>query len=113
MEEQEQVVVKTHSMSDLMKRFQERIKTAPIEKVLYPRQQLIKMFVDRLNIERGTGYRKLSPSFIAQKMYQSGLNDDQMLWWFWGYCNEKFEQSQENYFSKRWWFSLDAKNAKK
>lgn len=101
------------STSDLMKMFQERFRNRKPEKILYPRQQIIKMFVDRLNSERGVGFRPLKPSFVAQRMYHSGLNDDQMLWWFWGYCNEKFEQSKPQYFSKRWWFSLDAKNVTK
>jgi hypothetical protein len=67
---------------------------------LYPRQEIIKMFVDRLNNERGEGYKPLGASFIASKMYQAGLKDEVDLWWFWGFCRDA------SHFSKCWWFSL-------
>lgn len=71
-------------------------------KVLYPRQELIKKFVDRLNADRGGKFRPLSPAFIASKMYQSGLKNDFLLNWFYGYCNDAKN------FSKCWWWSLRA-----
>lgn len=77
------------------------------EKVLYPRQELIKKFVDRLNLDRGNGRKKLSPAFIASKMYNAGLKTDFLLNWFYGYLNDSAN------FSAFWWWSLDAKNAKK
>lgn len=74
-------------------------------KVLYPRQELIKKFVDRLNIEReGTKYKKLDPKFVAIKMYQSGLKSDFLLNWFFGYCNDA------KHFSKCWFWSMNHKS---
>ena len=102
------------STADLMRNFQERFKNRTPEKVLYPRQQLIKMFVDRLNKERMKGSRELAPGFIASRMYRSGLKTDADLWWFYGYLSEKFEQTKNsNYFSVRWWWLLDPKNCVK
>lgn len=74
------------------------------EKPLYPRQELIKKFVDRLNASRlEGGYKPLTARFIATKMYQAGLKDDFDLWWFWGWCNDSKN------FSSCWWWSLKAK----
>lgn len=84
-------------ISELLQQIQEQ----PKEKLLYPRQELIKKFVDRLNAERdGIKYKKLSPVFIASKMYNSGLKDDLDLQWFYGYCNDARN------FSKCWWWAL-------
>lgn len=85
------------SISDLLKKYKGNI---PSEKVLYPRQEIIKMFVDRLNSERGSDFKPLSPAFVASKMYTAGLKTNWDLWWFWGYCKEAKN------FSKIWWWSL-------
>lgn len=69
-------------------------------KTLYPRQELIKKFLDRLNETRTGKYRPLLPGFVASKMYRSGLKDDQDLNWFYGYC------SDAQNFSSCWWWSL-------
>lgn len=75
-----------------------------LEKPLYPRQELIKKFVDRLNADRISGkYKPLPASFYATKMYDAGLKTDFLLWWFWGYCNDSKN------FSKTWWGSLKSK----
>jgi hypothetical protein len=84
-------------ISDLLKNFD--IKKA--EKPLYPRQELIKKFVDKLNSDRICGgYKPLPASFYAIKMYDAGLKSDYLLWWFWGYCNDAKS------FSSCWWWSL-------
>ncbi len=78
------------------------------KKVLYPRQELIKKFVDRLNEDRiASKMTPLPPHIYAIKMYQSGLKTDFLLWWFYGYCNDARD------FSKCWWWSLKADNKNK
>lgn len=73
-------------------------------KVLYPRQELMKKFVDRINAERaGTKFHKLSPAYIATRMYQSGLNSDFLLNWFYGYCDD-----YKGGFGKCWFWALKA-----
>lgn len=73
-------------------------------KVLYPRQELMKKFVDRLNAKReGTKYHKLNPAFVASRMYQSGLNTDFLLNWFYGYCDD-----YNGSFAKCWFWALKA-----
>lgn len=70
-------------------------------KVLYPRQELMKRFVDRINADRlANGYKELSARYIVTKMYQCGLKDDFDLNWFFGYCNDAKN------FSSCWWWSL-------
>ncbi len=71
---------------------------------LYPRQELIKQFVDILNRDRiENNMRPLSAAFIASRMYQSGLNTDFLLHWFFGYCKDAKN------FSKCWWWALKHK----
>lgn len=78
---------------------------------LNPRQEIIKKFVDRLNEDRKTAKDKdnkpmklkpLEPSFVASKMYDSQLNTNRALLWFYGYCDEAKN------FSSTWWWSLKA-----
>lgn len=74
-------------------------------KVLYPRQELIKKFVDRINADRAMNeYRPLTPKFIATKMYSAQVNTDFLLNWFYGYCDDAKN------FSKCWWWSLNSKS---
>lgn len=90
------------TIQELLKDFEDR---KPQGKVLYPRQELIKKFVDKLNSDRVIGgYKPLPASFYAIKMYDAGLKSDFLLWWFWGYCSES------KYFSKTWWWMLNPKN---
>lgn len=89
------------SIQELLKDYENR---KPQGKILYPRQELIKKFVDKLNGDRvAGGYKELPASFYAVKMYDAGLKSDFLLWWFWGYCSEAKS------FSKCWWFSLKKK----
>jgi len=95
------------------KSFAELLKDKKVEDLkhktntLNERQELIKKFVDRLNLDRSNGgYKPLSPSFYASKMYDAGLNSNFLLWWFWGYCNDSKN------FSSTWWWSLNPKNCK-
>lgn len=77
------------------------------EKVLYPRQEIIKKFVDAINPPRvAAGYRPYSVAFIASKMYNAGIKTDFGFWYFYGYCKEA-----QN-FSATWHWALDPKNAK-
>ncbi len=70
-------------------------------KPLTQRNEIIKMFVDRLNEgRREAGFKELSASFYAIKMAQSGLKSVWDLEWFYGYCNESKN------FSSTWWWSL-------
>jgi hypothetical protein len=91
---------KASHIGELLKNFQYR-KAEENTKVLYPRQELMKKFVDRLNAERDPlHFKPLSPAFIATKIYDAGLKTDRQLNWFYGYCNEAKQ------FSKCWWWSL-------
>jgi hypothetical protein len=73
-------------------------------KVLYPRQELIKKFVDRINADRAAaGFKPLTARFIATKMYTAGLKDDFDLNWFFGYCNDA------KTFGSCWWWALGKK----
>lgn len=73
-------------------------------KVLYPRQELMKKFVDRINGDRvSSGYKPLTAKFIVTKMYTAGLKDDFDLNWFYGYCNDA------KTFGSCWWWSLGKK----
>ena len=84
-------------ISDILKNF-DMMKTT---KQLYPRQELIKMFVDKLNCDRLLGgFKTLPASFYAIKMYEAGLKSDFLLWWFWGYCKDTKN------FSSTWWWAL-------
>lgn len=94
-------------LSELISQKQKEWDEGKKEKILYPRQELMKKFVDRLNGDRvAGGYKALPASFYVTKMYDAGLKSDFLLWWFWGYCNEAKN------FSKCWWWSLNPKNAK-
>lgn len=85
-------------ISDILSRYKQTTKPT---KVLYPRQEIIKKFVDRLNSSRTeSNLKPLPASVYAIKMYQSGLEDDQDLNWFYGYCNDAKN------FSSCWWWSL-------
>lgn len=78
------------------------------EKVLCPRQEIIKKFVDAINPPRvAAGYKSYSVAYIASKMYNAGLKTDFSLWYFYGYCREAKN------FSSCWHWSLDNKNVKK
>lgn len=76
------------------------------DKILNNRQAIIKKFVDKLNEDRegktfnGRPLKPLSASFVASTMYDSQLNTDRLLLWFFGYCSEAKN------FSSCWWWSL-------
>lgn len=75
----------------------------PQEKPKVQRNELIRLFVDKLNEDRrGAGFKELSPSFYAIKMAQSGMKSVRDLEWFYGYCKEAKN------FSSTWWWSLKA-----
>ena len=95
------------TIQELLKEYEQRKLNNPEEKVLYPRQELIKKFVDKLNSDRvAGGYKPLPASFYAIKMYDAGLKSDFLLWWFWGYLKESKN------FSSTWWWMLNPKNCK-
>ncbi len=87
-----------------MQSFKELLQNYKIDdsKVLYPRQELIKKFVDRLNASRIGKYPPLKAGFVASRMYRAGLKDDMDLNWFYGYCDDAKN------FSSCWWWSLKA-----
>lgn len=93
------------SFAELLAEKQKQLESGKFEKCLYPRQELIKKFVDKLNADRTGKYKPLPASFYAIKMYDAGLKSDHLLWWFWGYCNETKN------FSSCWWWALNPKNA--
>ena len=87
-------------MSDILK----SVDIKRLEKPLNKRQEIIKMFVDKLNSDRVlSGRKELPASFYAMKMYDAGLKTDFLLWWFWGYCKDAKN------FSSCWWWSLKVK----
>lgn len=72
------------SIADLLKNRKE-----PEVKVLYPRQEILKKFIDAINPSRiETGFKPYPPAFIATKMYRKGLRTDHQLHMFYGYCND-------------------------
>lgn len=97
------------NISVILQKLQEGWEKRIPQYILNDRQEILKKFVVRLNKEReGTGYGPLRAAFIASRMYQSGLNTDYLLCWFYGYCAEA--QS----FTRTWWWALrsDEDNAK-
>lgn len=71
------------------------------QKYLYPRQEILKMFVDEINGARlEGGFNELSHSFIVTKMYDAQITSDFLLYWFYGYCKDSKN------FSKCWWWSM-------
>lgn len=86
---------------DILNKYINTNKNLEPEKFLFPRQELIKKFVDRLNLERvKSGRYSLNPGFVASKMYNAGLKKDWELRWFYGYCDEAKN------FSSTWWWAL-------
>lgn len=75
-------------------------------KITNERQEILKMFLDRLNIGRGEGskYPLLAPGRIAKKFKEAGLKTNGELRQFYGSCNDSKN------FSAYFWWSLDKKN---
>lgn len=71
-------------------------------KITNQRQEVMKMFVDRLNADRiSGGYKPLRPAFYAVRMR---FMDIQQLRQFYGYCDEAMS------FSRTWWWATNPKN---
>lgn len=71
-------------------------------KITNQRQEVLKMFVDRLNADRvASGRKALPPAFYATKMSMLSLQDMRE---FYGYCNEAKN------FSATWWWRTNPKN---
>lgn len=87
-------------MEDLALVLQRR--TTVKTKMTNERQEIIKMFADRLNADRGK-LKPLNPAFISMKMNDAGVKDKSDLYQFYGQCKEAKN------FSKYWWWSLKAK----
>ena len=79
-----------------------RYKKKEKSKITNQRQEVVKMFVDRLNIEREkTGFKKIGASYVAVRMSSMDIGQ---LRAFYGYCDE----SQN--FAKTWWWKTNPKN---
>lgn len=72
-------------------------------KITNQRQEVIKMFVDRLNAERTGKYKPLPPAFYATRMSMLSVQE---LREFYGICKESKS------FSACWWSRTNPKNAK-
>ena len=72
-------------------------------KITNQRQEVLKMFVDRLNAERTGKYKPLPAAFYAVKMSMLSVQD---LREFYGYCSESKN------FSACWWGSFTEQNNK-
>jgi hypothetical protein len=72
-------------------------------KCLNQRQELIKLFVEKLNADRVGKYKPLSPKFIASKMAMAGIKDNQDLYWYYKYCEDAKN------FGACWWGSMKSK----
>lgn len=71
-------------------------------KLTSERQEILKLFVDKLNEDRGTR-KALSPGFISMKMVDAGMRTNGDLYTFYAECKERKN------FGKYWWWSLTSK----
>lgn len=71
-------------------------------KITSERQEIVKMFLEKLNEDRGK-LKLLTPAFISMKMADAGLKSNQDLYQFYAECKERKN------FGKYWWWSLKAK----
>jgi hypothetical protein len=75
----------------------------PKSTITNQRQEIVKMFLDRLNAARaGTKYKQLTARTVALRMQWWKTN--QALREFYGYCNEAKN------FSSTWWWMTNPKN---
>lgn len=90
-------------MKALSTSLQDRFKTIqapkPKSTITNQRQEIVKMFLDRLNAARaGTKYKPLTARFVAIKL--QWWKDNQSLREFYGYCNEA-----KNFSSTFFWMT--------
>jgi len=72
-------------------------------KITNQRQEIIKMFLDRLNASReASGFKPLTPAFVGVRL--RFLKSCSELRQFYGYCDEAKN------FSSTWWWATNPKN---
>jgi len=87
----------------LQNRFATIQEPKPKSTITNQRQEIVKMFLDRLNAARaGTKYKPLTARTVALRMQWWKTN--QALREFYGYCNEAKN------FSSTWWYKTNPKN---